>query len=58
MSKTDKQIVQVLNDLMDITQFLAQMAIETNPGLTNTLGHVDFLIKRANRTLDHIEMVD
>lgn len=47
----DKETYFILNDLVDAVERLAGLVRELNPGATNELGFVDFLVERTDRML-------
>lgn len=51
----DKNTVYVLNDLLDIVDKLTEIIRELNPGATNQLGFLDFMMARVERQLDDAE---
>jgi hypothetical protein len=50
----DKETQYVLNDLTDVVERLAEIVRELNPGATEQMAFVDFLIVRASRTLTEV----
>jgi hypothetical protein len=48
----DKNTLFVLNDLLDAVETLSDIVGELNPGATEQLGLVDFLLGRSQRYLD------
>lgn len=50
----DTETQHVLNDLTDAVKKLAEIVRELNPGATEQMAFVDFMIKRADRTLTEV----
>lgn len=51
----EKETLYVLNDLTDVVDNLADLVRELNPGATNQLGCIDFMLKRVKRNLDDVQ---
>jgi hypothetical protein len=47
----DKETYFVLNDLVDAVEKLTELVRELNPGATNQLDFVDFVLRRSSRAL-------
>lgn len=48
----DKNTLYVLNDLLDVVDKLTELVRELNPGATNQLGFIEFMMARIERNLD------
>jgi len=53
--KMDQNSRHVLNDLTDAVEKLTEIVRELNPGATNQLGFIDFVLARASRVLEEQE---
>jgi hypothetical protein len=50
--KEDRQAVGILNDLLDAVEKLAEIVAELNPGRTEDLRFIRFVLQRADRELN------